>query len=506
MSSSIPPSSQSPHFQTSSPQAKAPERGDEKAMGPEVSNAKRTGSSLNAKMEPGFKPSASQRILRALTWERWLLLLILLTGCGYGLWQVLGPKGGAPPGAGGPPAGMQGPPPRPVVTTTLQQGTAAQGVQVLGQVEASDSATLRSQTTGTVEALLVNEGDTVQDGQVIAKLNQTDQLLALAQAQAELAEADSNLAEMQSGTRQEVILQREAAVQAAIAREAEARDNLNRVKNLVTEGALAERQRIEAKTTLDAAVSDRLGAEAELADAKAGPRTDEIAAEQAKVAAEQAAVTQARLELQRTEIRATSAGVVSDRAVSVGDYVRSADPILTLINNETVDITLELPEQLAGQVEPGLPVKLVSRAMPGWETTAAIDALLPLASANSRRRPARIRLQNPPDGLLPGTAVLAQFQTPGNSSGYEVSRDALTRRADQWLVFGLREGENGQMAQQIEVTLISDLGETVIIDSPGLNPQQIIVLKGGDALMDEAPIMVVDGPGKMLSPADTESP
>lgn len=465
-----------------------------------------THSTSPSRVAPDVAPSLAQRILQALTWERWLLLLILFGGSGYGLWQVLGPKGGPPGGFGGPPGGFSGPPPTPVITTSLQQGTAAQGVKVLGQVEASDSATLRSQTTGTIEELLVNEGDAVQEGQLIAKLNQADQLLALAQAQAELAEAESNLAELESGTRQEVILQREAAVQAAIAREAEARDNLNRIQNLVTEGALAERQRVEAKTTLDAVVSDRLGAEAELANAKAGPRADEVEAERAKVAAEQAAVTQARLELQRTEIRATSAGVVSDRAVSIGDYVRSADPILTLINNDTVDITLELPEQLAGQVQPGIPVKLVSRAMPGWETNATIDALLPLASANSRRRPARIRLDNPPEGLLPGTAVLAQFETPGNSSGYEISRDALTRRADQWLVFGIADGDNGQSAQQIEVSLISDLGETVIIDSTALQPQQAIVLKGSDALMDKAPIMVIDGPGKLPPPEGFDQP
>lgn len=446
------------------------------------------------------RPSVPQRILRALTWERWLLLLILLGGGGYGLWQWLGPKGPPAGMGGGPPAGMQGPPPRPVVTTSLQPGTAAQAITVLGQVEANESATLRSQTSGTVQELRVSEGDRIREGEVVAELDKADQFLAQAQAQAELAEAQSLLAELKSGTRREVVIQRQAEVQAEIAREAEARDNLNRIQNLVAEGALAERQLIEARTALDSVRSDRLAAEAALADAQAGPRADEIEAEEAKVAAAQAAVTQANLALQRTQVRATSSGVVSDRLVSVGDYVSAADPLIELIDNDIVDITLELPEGLAGQVQPGLPVQLSSRAIPGWQTTATVDALLPVASAASRRRPARIRLASPPEGLLPGTAVIAQFEQPGNSSGYQVSRDALTRRAGQWFVFGVRNGEGGQLAEQIEVTLVSDLGETVVIESPELSPQQTIVLKGGDGLMDEAPIMVVEGPDQAPPP------
>ncbi len=428
--------------------------------------------------------------LRGLTWERGLLLLILLVGGGYGLWQWLGPKA-AGPGAGGPPAAMQGPPPRPVVTTTLQRGTAAQTVQVLGQAESSASTTLRSQTSGMIESLLVNEGDAVAEGDVIATLNAADQKLALAQAQARLAEAQSQLAELKSGTRKEVIAQRQATVQAAKAREAEARDNLKRLQALRSEGAIAERGLIEARVTLDTAVSDRLGAEAALAEANAGPRSDEIQAQSAKVAAEQAAVQQAQLEVQRTQIRATASGVVSQRQVTTGDYLRSADPVITLVDNRTVDIFLEVPEQLAGKVQPGMSVKLSSRAIPGWETTASIDSLLPIASADSRRRPARIRLAAPPPGLLPGTAVQASFAMPGDSSGYTISRDALSRRADQWLLFGVQEGT----AEQIEVTLVSDLGETVIVDGAGLSSGQTIVLKGSDALSDGAPVMVVEGPG-----------
>lgn len=444
-------------------------------------------------------------------WERWALIALLLLGGGYGLWQLLGPKPQGGPGGpgGGPPAGMQGPPPKPVVTTLLRAGIAGEQVRLLGQVESGDATILKSQAEGVIEELLVIAGDRINSGDVIATLDDVDQRLALAEAQAdlteaeaELAEAQSNLAEMKQGTRSQVVVQRQAEVAAEVAAEAAARDNLKRIQQLVQEGAVSERLLVEAQAEVDQAVSDRLAAEATLADAQAGPRGDELQAEEAKVKAQQAnitaqeaAVAQAFLGLQRTRVTATAPGIVNDMLVNVGDYLQSADPVLELVDNSVVDILLELPEARAAQVQPGQPVVLRSRALPGWQGETTIDSLTPIASATSRSRAARIRLTNPPAGLLPGTALVADFSLSGNSSGYQVSRDVLTRRSGEWFVYAIEAGGDGPaMAQEISVALVSDNGENVIIDSPELRPNLEIVLKGGDALSNEAPVMVVEGP------------
>lgn len=446
--------------------------------------------------------SVAKTLLRVLTWERWLLLLIAIGAMGYGLYQWLGPK---PAGQrGGPPMSrMQGPPPRPVVTTRLKTGATAETISVAGQVEASATTTLRSQVSGTVQGLRVKEGDRVTPGQIIAQVDSTDQQLNLAQAQARLAEAKSELAELKRGSRREVIAQRQAVLAAAKARETEARDNLKRIEQLVKEGALADRRLIEARTAIDTTVSDRLAAQANLAEAQAGPRRDEIAAEEAKVVAQQAAVNQAAVGVNRAQIIATASGVVNKRIVNPGDYVRSADPVLELVNNSSVDILLQVPESLSSQVQPGLAVQLSSRAIPGWRREATIDALMPTTSDQSRRRPARIRVSNPPAGLLPGTAVQGSFNANRNQGGYTISRDALTRRGNQWLVFGVESGPQGMSAKEIAVELVSDAGETVVINGPQLSDGLEIVLKGSDALSDKAPIMVMQGPSASPPPSPT---
>ncbi len=467
------------------------------------------GGALQANRNGAMATSTPSR--SGFVWERWALIALLLLGGGYGLWQWLGPKPPGGPGGpgGGPPAGMQGPPPKPVVTTLLRAGIAGEQVRLLGQVESGDATILRSQAEGVIEELLVIAGDRINNGDVIATLDDVDKRLALAEAQAdlteaeaELAEAQSNLAEMQQGTRSQVVVQRQAEVAAEIAAEAAARDNLKRVTTLVQEGAVSERLLVEAQASVDAAVSDRLAAEATLADAQAGPRGDELKAEEAKVKAQQAnitaqeaAVAQAFLALQRTRVTATAPGIINDMLVNAGDYLQAADPVLELVDNSVVDILLELPEARAAQIQPGQPVVLSSRALPGWQGETTIDSLTPIASATSRSRAARIRLTNPPPGLLPGTALVADFSLSGSSDGYQVSRDVLTRRSGEWLVYAIEAGGDGPaMAQEIPVALVSDNGETVIIDSPELRPNLEIVLKGGDALSNEAAVMVVEGP------------
>lgn len=360
-------------------------------------------------------------------------------------------------------------------------------MQLLGQVEAAERATVRAQTSGVIQELLVQPGDRIEPGMTIAVLDDADQQLATAQAQARLAQQRSNLARLTVGTRPEIIAQRRAALSAASAREQEAMDNLRRTESLVREGALSQRLLVEARAAVDAARGQRLEAQAQLAEAQAGPIREEIDAQRANVAAAQAEVNQARLTQLRTQVKATSAGVVERRSVSRGDYVESNGEIVSLIAGDRLDIFLELPEELTGRVTAGMPIQLTSRALPQWQQRTTITAVVPAADAASRRQRVRVRLNNAGQRLLPGMAVTGTLEMPSNRTSFVVSRDALTQRQNQWLLFAIADGK----AKQIPVELVTDMGETVAIASNELQPGQNVVLRGGDTLRDGAPVKVV---------------
>ncbi|MEA5601533.1 efflux RND transporter periplasmic adaptor subunit [Nostoc sp. UHCC 0252] len=414
----------------------------------------------------------------------WRLLILFLATGGIILWRMLAP-GGAPRSSV---AQQQGPPPKPIETISLQTGSATRSVQLLGQVEATQQSTIRAQTSGIVKQISVQPGDRVKVGMAIALLDDTDQQLAISQARAQLAQQRSNLARLEVGTRPEIIAQRQAAVTSAKARELEARDNLKRTSDLVKEGALSQRLLVEAQAQLNSIQGERLEAEAELAEAKAGPIQEEIAAQRANVEAAKATLAQAELARQRTRILASESGIVQTRHISNGDLVQSSGQIVTLVAGDRFDIFLELPEELSGKVTPGMTIDLTTRALPQWKQRATITAVVPSANTASRRQMVRVQINKPPSGLIPGMAIAGNLNMPSNRSSFVVSRDALTRRQNEWLVFAVADGK----AKQIPVEMVSDMGKNVAIYHPTLRTGQRIVLRGGDGLQDGAPVKVVD--------------
>src|SRR4028119_2064056 len=90
------------------------------------------------------KPTRAQR-----PWV-WVLLSLLLLSGGIGLWRLL-TSGNEPPSS----AATQGLPPRPVETIAITQGEALRRITLLGQIEASETATVRTQADGLVQRVLV---------------------------------------------------------------------------------------------------------------------------------------------------------------------------------------------------------------------------------------------------------------------------------------------------------------------------------------------------------------
>ncbi|WP_404785214.1 efflux RND transporter periplasmic adaptor subunit [Altericista sp. CCNU0014] len=415
----------------------------------------------------------------------WGLVLLVVAGGGLAIWRAI-PANRTPSAIA---QSSQGTPPRAVETIALTAGRGESRVKLLGQVEASQRFTIRAQTDGTIEQLFVKPGDRVTVGMAIAVLDDTDQRLAVAEANARLAQQRSDLARLEAGTRPEIIAQRQAAVNTAKSREREARDNLQRNRNLVAQGAIAQRTLVEVRAAVDTAHSQRLEAEAALAEAKAGPIREEIQAQRANVASAYAALNQARLRQQRTQVTATSSGIVQTRQVSQGDLIQRGGELVTLLAGDRLEIFLEVPENLSGQVKPGTIVELRARALGQWKQRAAITGVVPSADTTSRRQRVRIELLNPPQGLLAGMSVEAQLVRPNNRTGFVVSRDVLSQRQNRWFLFTVVDGK----AKPIRVDLLSDMGPEVAVSSPELRNGQPIVSRGADGLRDGMAVKVVKG-------------
>jgi HlyD family secretion protein len=215
--------------------------------------------------------------------------------------------------------------------------------RVSGFVEADD-VQVSAEVGGRVVELNVDEGDRVDAGAVIVRLDTRDTELALTRARAERAQAEAQLRLLEAGSRPEEIRQAEAQVavaeadvRAAEAELASAASDLDRYEALLRANAGSVKARDDARTRRDvaegrlAAARQRVEAAREtLARLRRGARSQEIEAARARVAAADAQIATLGKALDDATVEAPVGGVVTSRLVNLGELLAPRAPIVVI--------------------------------------------------------------------------------------------------------------------------------------------------------------------------------
>ena len=221
-----------------------------------------------------------------------------------------------------------------------------------GYVE-GDFALIAPVATARVETLAVRRGDRVTKGQVLAKLEDRDAAIALAEAEASLARAVSELANLKQGRRAEEIAVIKAAVVSARAKEVEAEKESQRVENLFKRGAVAEAQIEVATTALNVARARVAEGKANLAVAKLPARPHQIAAAEAAVAQAKARRDAAQWRLGRRVLSAPADGVIDEILRNPGEIASPQAPVLSVLPDGAVKLRLYVPEKEIASIHKG---------------------------------------------------------------------------------------------------------------------------------------------------------
>ncbi|MDH4044345.1 MAG: HlyD family efflux transporter periplasmic adaptor subunit [Gemmatimonadota bacterium] len=236
-----------------------------------------------------------------------------------------------------------------VLIFVLRGGAASDGIVASGTVEITE-ANLGFQRPGRIERVEVEEGDIVADGQVIAMLDQSELLAERTVMESQRAAAIARLSELEAGSRSEDVAQAREALRAATERAANARREADRAARLFAGGAISERQRDAAATTVEVADADRDGAVERLALVEAGPRMEQIAAQRAVVAQATAGLTRLDATLEQTVIRAPFAGRVTVRYREPGETVAAGTPVVSVANSDDRWVRIYIPGDEVGRV------------------------------------------------------------------------------------------------------------------------------------------------------------
>lgn len=278
-----------------------------------------------------------------------------------------------------------------------QNSESAASLVFSGTVEA-DQMGISAEISGKVLEVLVKEGDRVEAGQLVARLDREQSAYQLQQAEAAVKAAEAQWKEAVSGSRSEQIRQAEAILlraQAAVkgAQEALAyrEDNYRRVEELYRAGTASQQQLNDAKALVDEARSRLEQAEAEEKSAQAnlellqaGSREETIKALEASLEKAKAARDAARLAWERAEVRAVRGGIVDSVNFLPGEMVPAGAVLVTLLDLDKLWVTVYVPETQIGQVRLRQEALIAADSLPGRRFKGKVEYIAPEAEFTPR--------------------------------------------------------------------------------------------------------------------------
>lgn len=219
---------------------------------------------------------------------------------------------------------------------------------------------------GRIAAIVVDEGDAVKPGQLVARLEEAPFADALASARAEIDVADAALTRQRNGNRPQEIAEAEAALRAAQAVAANADKEFARVNDLAAKGFVSAARVDAARAAKDSARAEIDEVRARLSLLREGTRADAIAESAASRDAAQARQRRVATDMADTQLFAPSAGLVQTRVTEPGAIVAAGEPVLTLAITQPVRVRAYVPEPLLGQIKPGQQVHVVASGGKRW--------------------------------------------------------------------------------------------------------------------------------------------
>jgi len=393
-----------------------------------------------------------------------------------------------------------------VEVAPVQRGEVREYVEGGGTLNAlpGREASFSGATAGKVTRVLVQVGQHVSTGQVLAELDRSVLAAQVRQAQAALlqARATSVQARTVSGTPSQTIAadqiqQAESTLRTALANETLAQNNLARQRRLFERGIAPRKDVDDAETQAKVAAAAVGQAESALAAARVnaakgiGEARTQSSVAAGGVESAQAALDVARAELARASIRSPITGTVTKRAVNDGEAVDPATPAFEVIDSSSLDVVANLPAGYLGRVKTGDLATVHVEPLPEKEFSGGVVQVAPSVDPQTNTVAVRVRLANPNGELKAGIFGTARIAVDIHQNALIVPQTALVVEGDETFVFV----PQGDKVEKRKVTVGIRDGEQVEI-TEGLKDNEKVVTQGAYGLSDGTKIKVVQGEEK----------
>jgi RND family efflux transporter MFP subunit len=265
-------------------------------------------------------------------------------------------------------------------------------VEATGSFQPDESSDVAPLSSGRVTATPVDTGQHVTQGAVLIRIQDVDAKLRLDETQASVARA-------------------EASVKLAESQNALAQTTAKRHVQLLAGGLVPQTVADEARTQAETAANNVLVARASLAQARA------------QLALAEKAVAD-------VVVKAPFAGYISQRRVSLGEFVQPSTAVVTLLRIDPLRLQLTIPAVQAGQIQAGQAVRARVDSYPDTLFEGKITAVNPAISAESRSFLVEARIPNPGATLKPGMFAVATIDQGRTERALLVPKRAVIEDAN----------------------------------------------------------------------------
>jgi RND family efflux transporter MFP subunit len=264
-------------------------------------------------------------------------------------------------------------------------------LQATGYVTARREATVSAQITGALTSVLIEEGEHVKAGQVLAQLDDSAQKASWAQAQAQVMAARALLVQFQAQLEQ-------------------ARRDNQRNQDLI-DRKLVSQQALETTQTQVATLAAQ------------------VESQRKQVELAQATQQGAQVQLDYTTVRAPFSGVIVAKAAQAGEIISPISAgggftrtgVGTIVDMDSLEIEVDVNEAYINRVQPGQSAQAVLDAYPDWTIPAHVIAIIPTADRSKATVKVRVAIEQKDPRILPDMGVRVSFLEQAGGSATDAA-------------------------------------------------------------------------------------
>ena len=384
----------------------------------------------------------------------------------------------------------------PVQTAMAEKKPLGESVFTTGRVQLVDKHDIYAQSSKLLEEVTVKPGDVVKKGQVICRLESTEEENLLKEAEAGLALQIANY------NRDKQPLVREAEARRAELRQCQtaysnSSKKYERTENLYEQNVVSAQELENIKNELSTAEAEYFQAMADLDEAVHGATDDELDVLKAQVDQARAEVETARANLAKCVLTAERSGTVLTVEAEKGTLVTEGAKLVAIGDPSVLEVKANLGEADSGRVKPGQKVRITAAALPEMEFEGTVSEVAGAAVINNNNNgqqievPVKVSIKTGANQLKPGYTVDLKIITVTDRTALVVPYEAIIAKDGKKQVFAFRD--NKAKLCTVKTGFAGDLYIEVL---EGLKEGDKVILSPAENITDGSLVRETETTGK----------